>query len=229
MVMPRNTGEMVQHGDDRSLFVEFYNEPVFMEYKSKIEGRPIYEERVFVHMLTPGGKTDIRRQARLAQDGSGTPSDAERFPKQWQAFQSQHEQADVGTPLTELAFLTKAQALEYKALKIHTAEQLAAIPDAALDKFGLGARAVRDKARAYLDSAAATSAISALEAENGRLKNDLAMMKDQIAQIASQQKSQPVQAVTPDIAAIVQEQLAAAMAGLKRGPGRPRKDDDNGD
>lgn len=139
-VMSQNA-QLAQYGDDTSLYVEFSTEPVHLVFLSEKEGRAIYEDREFISIQAPGqNKTKSVREVR--------DEDRFRFPRQYAAFKSSAEQNSVGMPLGEWGTLTKAQVLEFKAMHIHTVEQLAALPDSSLS--WMGAREMRNKASEYL-------------------------------------------------------------------------------
>jgi hypothetical protein len=187
--MPRNNAEMAQYGDDKGLWVEFFTEAVSQPFESEKAGRPIYKEEVFIHILTPGAKTDIKRRVRLTQEeASGAPTDPERFPRQWVAFQAKGEQISDGTPIEQWPPIGKAQALEFKAVKIHTVEQLAAIPDNALHNFGMNGRRLRDLAKAFIDKAGEGAALSSALATIETQRLDIEALKTQFAELAAASK-----------------------------------------
>lgn len=195
---------MAQHGNDRVLHVEFTREPKLMKYKSEQAGRPICEDRDYICITYAGGKSVLKREVRLEPDNNGGPSDPERFPKHWEAFQRQAEQAQSGTQLEMMPWLTKSQVFELKAQKIYTVEALANIPDSALTI--TGGRSLRERSQKYLAAADAGARESALEAKNKTLENDIEALKAQFAAFATAQ---------------------AAPETTKRGPGRPRKEEGN--
>jgi len=154
----------VSHGDDKGLFVSFYNESVEMPFKSEQAGHKVYEDVPFIHIVFPGNNTtQVRKPAKL-DSSNGVPSDPERFPKQWAAFKAQAEVVQEGFPLTEWPVISKSLALTMKAMQIHTVEQLANIPDTALTM--------------------------RLTSANENLQIEIEAMKKQMAEIASLQKSQ---------------------------------------
>jgi hypothetical protein len=177
----------VSHGDDKGLFVTFYNESVESPFKSEQAGHPVFDEVPFIHIIFPGNTTtQIRKPAKLKSD-NGVPSDPERFPKQWAAFQSQTETVTEGMPLTEWAPITKSVALNLKAIHVHTVEQLASLPDTALT--WLGARDLQMKAKTWLKNAGDSAEVMRLAKENDNLKTDIEALKKQMAEIADLQKS----------------------------------------
>lgn len=180
------TVAMASHGDDAGLFVEFRTEAVQNHAKSRDEGRAIFEDTPFITIMFPGDKTKrVDRPVKLEDDVDG-PSDLTRFPKQWARFQAQEEQAGDGLPVQQWNPLSKSQALELKAMGIHTVEQLAALPDTALN--WLGARELRTQAQAWLDKAGAHAAEARLAAENTQLREQMAAMQKQIDALAKAAK-----------------------------------------
>lgn len=198
---------VVSHGDDRGLFVTFEMKPIFQEFKSKETGKQVWQDVPHITITQPGAKSEVVRPVKLDSD-NGVPSDPERFPRQWAAFQNQHEQAQSGMPLEEVAWLPKSRILEFKSQKIHTVEQLAALSDAAM--FGMDTRSLRDKAIAFLNKADEGAVVAKLTAENESLRTDVEMLKAQFAELAGHPAD-----LTP--------------TPPKRGPGRPRavKDETN--
>lgn len=176
---------MASHGNDSGLFVEFSTRPVQMDFKSREAGRPIFEDVNFITIDFPGDKTKrVDRPVRMEEEG-GAPPDPVRFPRQWQAFQNQLEQTGAGMPITEWPPLTKSQALELKAIKIHTVEALAAMPDSALT--WLGARDLRAKAQAWLKTAVDHAGESRLQAVVDQLTAQNQALQKQIDDIVARQ------------------------------------------
>lgn len=177
----------VYHGDDTALWVEFSNEAVHMTAESEKEGRPIYKDVPHITIRFPGDKTrEIKRPVRFTPEESAPyPPDPERFPRHWAAFKNQAEQAHDGTPIDVWPPLSKAMVMELKASRVFTVEQLANIPDAALHDLGMGGRDLREKARAWLSNAKDGSEVIKLAAENKSLRDDIEVLKRQIAEIAA--------------------------------------------
>lgn len=174
---------IVGHGDDRGLVVKFYAEPVHQPFESEKAGRPIFKDVDFIHMFLPGGKTDVKRPVKL-EDDERSPSDPNRFPRQWEAFKNQKEEVHDGTPLEHCAFIPRARVMELKAQQIHTLEQLAMIPDSAFDRLGMDIRSLRDKAKALLANADQNAKVLSLQSENDQLKADMAALKQQFNEFA---------------------------------------------
>jgi hypothetical protein len=133
----------------------------------------------------------------------GTLCAATRYPEVYKAFKAGLEDGEVGTPLTHLPFLSKAQIAELKAAKVKTAEMLAGMGDAGVDR-GLGWRDLRERTRVWLDDSDknAVAAKATMEAESAKAERDEMAVR---------------------LAAM--EAKLAALDEPKRGPGRPRKED----
>lgn len=177
----------VSHGDDKALFVTFEKVAVEQKFKSEEAGRPIYEDFDFIRIIYPGDKT---KQTYRPVDLIGTamvPADHIRFPNQWAAFQRQEEQVSSGTPITEYPPVGKSQALELKGMNIHTVEQLAALPDSALDSF-VATRALREKAKLFLEDAAKGSVVTAQKAQIDDLTAKLEALQAQVKELSKPKK-----------------------------------------
>jgi len=154
------------HNSETHLFVEFY------EY----ENDP-YKGRPFVRIMTPGDKTNVIET--FANDDHKM-----RFPRQWLAFQmkgSDEVAMLIGVPLSRWRQerpddLSEVQQAELQILKFQTVEQVATSTDAQLQRIGMGAAGLRERARAYLtgkNNSEAESKISAQQAEIDELKKQM--------------------------------------------------------
>lgn len=172
------------HGNDKGLWVEFSMEPVLQGAESEKQGRPIYKDVPFITIDFPGDKTKKVKRPVSLESTPHKPSDPQRFPIQWSAFEAQKEQVQTGTPVTEWPPIGKSESLELKGMKIHTVEQLANLPDGNIG--WLGGQALREKARLWLKNAEDGSGLSLLSAENEKLKIELNSMKEQMKSINTQ-------------------------------------------
>lgn len=176
----------VTHGSDDGLYVEFFVEAVQNAFKSKEAGHAKFDDVPHISILFPGDKTKkIVRPVKMEDDVDG-PSDLTRFPRQWAKFKANEEQVADGLPIQQWPPLSKSQALELKAMNIHTVEQLAVLPDASLT--WLGARELRLQAQNWIDKAGAHAVGTRLTAENNQLKEQLAAMQRQVDELAAASK-----------------------------------------
>lgn len=179
----------VRNGDE-NLYAEFYIKPVKQNFASEEAGRPIFQDVVFVKIMTPSDQlTQIDTIAR--EDHKA------RFPRQWAHFQNKQagQQQVIGTPVGEWPQLTASAAEELRALKFFTVELVANANDGQLQRIGMIAgmspNSLRDKARAFLnlandsaEEAKREAEIAKLKAENERIKTEtdrkLAEMQEQM-------------------------------------------------
>lgn len=176
--MPSQNGEAAMYGDDRSLTVTFYKETILQDLATAEAGHPIYKDFDFISIVTPGGKSDLRRPVKMSDDG-GHPPDPKRFPMAWARFQNANTVAQDGFPLEQCPFLPKAEIMGFKAGQVHTVEQLANIPDSALQNFGMMSRKWRDMALAYLARAEGNKDISQLATKYDNLLRDFESLRGQ--------------------------------------------------
>ena len=180
--------------EGHGLHVEFFVESVKQDFKSEEAGRPIYADTEFVRIHIPGDKNLITERAATKQD-------KDRFALEYARFKNgmKEEEQAVGTPLKHWPAMSRAMAKEFAAVNVHTVEQLAGLSDTAKQAFGMGALEWSRKAQAMLDAAAGSAGAEKYAAENEALKQRIADMERQFAELSAR--------VDPE----------------KRGPGRPRK------
>lgn len=188
-----SNAEMASYGSDLKLMVTFTREPYLMGFASEKAGKPVYEDRDYITIVQPGAKSDSKRLVKLESDQHG-PSDPERFPRQWNAFQGQKVQVSDGLPLENWPpiGMSPAAVKGFKVADIHTVQQLAALPDAAMGGMPvMDARKWRDLAIKYEEAAAGGAPIAALTAELAIMRQDMEILRAQNAELAANQKKTP--------------------------------------
>jgi hypothetical protein len=169
----------VQGAGDEKLFVQFHKSFLKNEGESIAQGRPIFDDTIFVKIFTPGDRNNII-------DRPATEIDKRRFAKQFAAFEGDKEQT-TGTPLAEWPVVSRSMAEELKYMGFVTVEQLANAGDAALSKMA-GLSSFKAKAAAYLELAAGstkpieklTSDLEQVKAENERLAEAVRTLQGQL-------------------------------------------------
>lgn len=171
---------------DNLIAVRFYNLPILNEAKSKESGRPVYDDLEVCEQKYAGDRQKVGvfpahepfKKHVDPNTGLAVPwTYAMEYPEQFKAFRNGEAQAQSGTPIEELPFLTQSKRLELKALNIFTAEALAALDGQPLKMLGPGGRELKDKAQAYLDNAAGSADITKLTAEIARLRDENERLK----------------------------------------------------
>lgn len=158
--------------EDNAL-VEFVRDAIQNNFKSAQEGRPIFEDRDFVRIMTPGDtKTVVYRVA--------TDQDKARFPKAWQAYEQGIEAITEGTPLDQWNQISKSQVKELQHVNVRTVEQFVTVSDASIQRMGPGYMQLRQRARQFLEASKGEAAATAQARENEQLREQMALMHDEM-------------------------------------------------
>jgi len=179
---------------DKRLFVIFFKMAIQNGFKSETEGRPIFEDRDMIKILAPGTRDTFIAKASLHYQ--------RRFPQQWARYKANEEQLMVGTPLSQVPWMTRSQVAEFAALNCHTVEQLVAMPDSETHKF-MGFQQLKRRAQSFLEAAAGNAPIE-------RMNKELEKRDEQIAQM--QQQMTALMAQLSKTAAAAQPQATATAA-----------------
>jgi hypothetical protein len=102
--------------------------------------------------------------------------------EQWKAGQ---EVVPPGFPIRQWAGVSKAQAENLALAGILTVEDLAAASEQGMSKIGMGARALKDKAQAWIDSSKGNSGeeLAALRVENSTLKQSIGELQEKTREL----------------------------------------------
>lgn len=154
----------------------FYAHQVKDIAKSEALGRPAYRTIDCVTIIIPGDNGNIvNRRVK--------PSDMERWPKQWEAYRKQQDYVPDGTLLDNWPRLSRGQVEDLKYNNIFTVEQLSEVPDNLLDRLGMGARRMREHAKAYIEAAATGVPSARLVEENDRMKAQVQLLTSQLGEL----------------------------------------------
>lgn len=195
---------------DSALFVQFYQKPVQNFYRTKEEGRPIFEDRLFIRIEIPGNRNSII-------DTLASDTHKIRFQRQYQFFASKNPEGQLsGTPLSAWNFLAASKVEELRFLGFRTVEQVAAASDGNISKIGMAAGIdpyqFRERAKRYLQASQDDASLQKTADEADKLKAELQAERE--ARKAQEEKH-----------AKEMEELRAliSQATQKRKPGRPKK------
>ena len=169
--------EIVPQGDEKKLLARFYKTAVENRGRSTAEGRPVFDEQVFVSIIIPGDKnTKVERKAR--------DEDKARFPLAWQRYHNNETKAVDGTPVEEWPRVSVAQVAELKAMNIMTVEHLADLSDTICQKM-MGLDQLRKEARGYIAAAKDASHAQHLACELAKRDDEIASLKGSIAELSA--------------------------------------------
>lgn len=164
---------------DHKLVIRFRRAPILNPRKSTEAGRAIFDEKDFITIWTPGSQLTV----------VDAPIDSgyylQRFRKKYEEWKAGIEAAVSGTPLESFPFLFQKVGLtaELKAMHIHTVEQLAELPDSAVQKI-MGGIELRKQASDWLSKTTAKAA----DEEKQALKDQLAQLQEQVARMLTAQQ-----------------------------------------
>ena len=180
------------------------------EQASKEAGRHIPLRANFIFITSHGSKDCpefpadewFARKQDEASRGNYNGEWLAHFQKQYDAWQKGHELPRQGTPILTWPTISPEQNVRLRSLGYQVVEDIAAIPDGSLGQLGLDGRVLRDMARAYI--------------AEGKEKG---INTQKIAELSAQLESRD--ATIAQMQATLAE--LKAQIGEKRGPGRPRK------
>ena len=176
---------------DKRLLVHFYKDALQNNFKTKQEGRPIFDEFDFIKIMAPGSRDTI--VARVV-DGCGY---TRRFPKQWAQYQAGQEQSVSGTPLKQVPWLTIGQIAEFNAVGCKTVEQLVGMPDNLSQKF-MGHHQIKQRAQAFLEAAKEAAPLLRMQEELDKRDSQIAELRAMVEAMAASKKAEQTKpAMTP--------------------------------
>lgn len=155
---------------------------VKFEYRA-IEDRTASEEAgsyrtkdVLYAIVTPSGSKDrLEKVASEWIEGLKEGARQERIPQSWVSayvramkdFEESRETPIDGTSIKEWPMISQSQVNMLLDLNIRTVEDLSQVSEEAISLMGMGARALKSKAQAWLDSAS----------KNGKVASELASLR----------------------------------------------------
>lgn len=156
-----------------SALVEFVRDAEQNNFKSAQEGRPIFEDKDFVRIMTPGDtRTTIYREAN--------DQDKKRFPKAWGLYERGQEAVTEGTPLAEWAQITASQVRELQHVNVRTIEEFVSVSDSNIQRMGPGYAQLQKRAQQFLEASTENAAATAAARENEQLRDQMALMQEQL-------------------------------------------------
>lgn len=164
----------------------FYMQAVENKFRSEEEGRPIFDEREMVEIRLPGDRLSC-------YVGYVTDEERNRWPEAYAAFKRGEQRAAHGTPLEHWPVLSTGKVAELKAMGILSVEELAAVQDNTIIRMGMGARELREQANAFINAARDGAGVAQYAAENERMKEQLALVQQQLAELLAANASKPAQ------------------------------------
>jgi hypothetical protein len=146
---------------ERPPYVTFEQRPIQNVDKSAEEGIPVYEDVDYVIITPIGGKDTVEMRVNRWLEQSEKQVADQRMPAEWlphykamyAAWKEGQEMPVTGLSVKMWPIATPADVKNLISANILTVEDLAQANEASLMRLGMGARALKQKAEAYLKSA----------------------------------------------------------------------------
>lgn len=188
----------MQAAADRPPYVQFEIQPVEDRTRSQQEGHYCTRDVVFAVVTPQGSKDRIPRQADEWFTQLEQQVHEGRFPHEWlqhyraahKAFVEDREPPANGTSIREFSVLSPAQVQSLLNFGVRSIEDLAAANEELISRLGMGGRALKMKAVAWLENARGPGAqaerIVSLAQQNEALQATVERQAEQLAQLAAQ-------------------------------------------
>lgn len=176
----------MQIAQARPPFVEFKRIAVPDKLATEKANRHVTKDVDFAFIMQPGSRDQVERiagdwLAMLRNKFLNGAPDA--YPEEWitaferkyAAWKEGHDAPLNGTSVREWPLLSPAQAENFTSLRIMTIEDVAAMTEDAMGRYGMGARDLREKAREW---------IAGKEVSNAVMEENIAL-KAQLAELAA--------------------------------------------
>jgi hypothetical protein len=181
------TDESFMESNRGKMAVFFHAVQVQNNFKTALEKRPIFEEKIFLKKLVPGDNT-------LTIDRPMREQDMEDFPVEWARYEQKKEAAVPGTPIEVWNVISETQKAEFKALNIFTIDQFAQLSDIAGNRI-MGFNDLRDKARAFIAAAEDSQMFDKIRAETDKKLQaqdvEMAELRAMISELTAKKAGRP--------------------------------------
>jgi hypothetical protein len=149
-----------------------------------------YVEVPHIRLQAPGSSTVYDQPVRT-ESFPGRPSDPERFPAAWSAFQAGQNFDGTGTPLADWDEVSPGDVRRLEITGVRTVEQLAQVSDRHIDGLGFGGRVIRQKAQAFVQG------VASVDPEKAQLKEQVGKLTDIVTSLLERLGEAPVEPAPP--------------------------------
>ena len=183
--------------EERPAYVSFEMRVTEDKAASKAAGRYVAREFEVVKVTPPYSKDSIEFKVpawmadidRNLRDGRIPEKWAEYWRESYRRWKEGQELPLSGTPIKGWGVISPAQQASLIHMNCKTVEDLAAINEGGMQRIGLGAHDLRNKARAWLqsmlDHGGTTIKIASLEQENAILRASVETLEKKVAELAA--------------------------------------------
>lgn len=176
----------------RPAYVQFEIRSIEDRTASEEAGHFVARDEIFAIVTPAGTKDRLEKPAEAWLEGVAEGVRQERIPATWlahykasfEAFKDSRELPEEGTPISAWPQVSPAQVKNLLDANIRTVEDLAQATEEAVSRIGMGGRALKSKAAAWLESANSTGKVSGqlekLRVENADLKTRNENLQEQV-------------------------------------------------
>jgi len=200
-----HVGAVEYGGGDRAQVVIFFKKATPNPAKSLENGRPYFDEKVFVRIHPPGERLNIVERPAKGED-------ARRWPNQWAQFSQNKEQVPEGTPIGLLYPDKPAVEATLRAGGVFTIEQCADLSGHAIESIGMGAQRWVNDAKKYLEYANKGVKAAQFRAEMDEKDREIKVLKQQVDHLTASIEQLRTQGAQAADLSTIQAMIAGAMA-----------------
>jgi hypothetical protein len=150
-----------------------------------VDGKMTYRDVDFVCVTPPGSYSEFEGIATEWIERQRRQPYHDALVRAYDAFKAGKEPPVEGTPVEQCTMFTPAEVKTMKTVGVRAVEEMAAWPDGNLGMFGMGAVRLKQKAQAWMSSAA-SSGVAAAQIDD--LKSKLSTALDDNDQLRGQLK-----------------------------------------
>lgn len=174
--------------------VLFFEEKAIKDERASRDGPPIFDTVHQVRVVVAGsrgGEGPVYEMWRRKHDGAEKNGEGfKRFGKPYSEWRAGKTPADTGTPLEQWPLMDVAMVATLKASHVYTVQQLADLPDSALDtSIRRGGREWRAKAQAWLEESRSAAGDVEARATIARQQAEIDELKGQVRQLLQKQNT----------------------------------------
>jgi len=187
---------MISEMKARPSYVKFELRSVEDREKSIEAGHVVFKDVAYAVITPQGGNLVVDREVTpwLADLNKRGDENAEHYEKIYEAWKAGNDAPVDGTRIQDWPSITPAQVDQLKYANCLSVEDLAAANEGMLARIGMGGRALKQKAQAWLDSANNTGkSAEELQALRVRTEEQNETIETMKAKIAALEASQGVQ------------------------------------
>lgn len=174
----------------------FFEETAVKDERASRNGPPVFFPVHQVRVVVAGSKGNegpIYEMARKVGDNWKMNNELrpQKFLRPYEDWKAGRVSADEGMPLEQWALMDVALVATFKASHVYTVQQLATLPDSALDNaIRRGGREWRAKAQAWLEEAKTAAGDVEARATIARQQEQIDALQAQLSEVLKQQNKQ---------------------------------------